>query len=499
MKKSLSIVSIILLVGLGTTFVYAQYDVPTNYSTIQAAINAAPASSTINVAAGTYTENITVSKSLTIIGAGAASTTITPSVSGVGITVAANAVTLKNFTVSGTTGSINNHGIWVNGFSGLTIQNVNATNNAGSGIALRNVSASIINVIAQDNKSHGLEIGNGSTGVQVSGGIFDNNGTAGVLTTGGGIMIYADAGQSTNSTSISGSVDVSSNTTAGIYLSCNATGHINSTNIGDGSNIIEGDNNGSSRTSGYGTGGAAVLLFGPCDHTTINKGFSNHSDTIRTAGLVILGTDASGSYSPTNTVVKNCNLTGFSSTSPAATMKVPDGSYICINDVDATDNNMIDAFTSGFDVEDVLVHKVDNSQLGLFKGPISNTVLFVTQNSGSIQRAIDIANAYPAITEIDVKDGTYAENVTVNKALIINGQGANTIIKPSTAVNVTIEGVTLENLHIYLNGPILWGVVAPTCSNNTFTFTVNAKVFLQGPYSSGSMSTNLRRHWQVFL
>ena len=44
MKKSLSIVSIILLVGLGTTFVYAQYDVPANYSTIQAAINAAPAS-----------------------------------------------------------------------------------------------------------------------------------------------------------------------------------------------------------------------------------------------------------------------------------------------------------------------------------------------------------------------------------------------------------------------------------------------------------------------
>lgn len=57
-------------------------NVPTpEYPTVQAAINAASAGDSINIAAGTYVENIVVDESVTIIGAGQGSTVIMPAVS----------------------------------------------------------------------------------------------------------------------------------------------------------------------------------------------------------------------------------------------------------------------------------------------------------------------------------------------------------------------------------------------------------------------------------
>jgi hypothetical protein len=158
---------------------------------------------------------------------------------------------------------------------------------------------------------------------------------------------------------------------------------------------------------------------------------------------------------------------------------------ICTNDVNATVGNTINGATVGFDVEDALYHKVDDSQLGLFRGP--GTELFVTQNSGSIQRAIDIANAPYPVTEVNVKDGTYAENVVVNKALVLNGQGANTIINPGsgTTIDVTVAGVTLSNLHIYLYGAFT-PFAGTAATNNTFTFRVLVKALLQGGYDAGT-------------
>jgi len=87
-RKILSILVVLALV-LGMSLVTA---VPamaqslvqigsTSYPTIQAAINAANSGDTINVAAGTYVEvgQIEISKNLSIVGAGAATTTIEPS------------------------------------------------------------------------------------------------------------------------------------------------------------------------------------------------------------------------------------------------------------------------------------------------------------------------------------------------------------------------------------------------------------------------------------
>ncbi len=52
-----------------------------NYSSIQAGVNASSSGGTVNAAAGTFTENVTIPTSLTLAGAGQASTTVIPAVS----------------------------------------------------------------------------------------------------------------------------------------------------------------------------------------------------------------------------------------------------------------------------------------------------------------------------------------------------------------------------------------------------------------------------------
>lgn len=119
------------------------------FTTISAAIAAAEANDTIQIAAGTYAENVVVSKSLTIVGLGepggvviqgtiAADNSIPEGTSlfewiktqtaytgsaGAGITVAANDVTIENLSIDGFL-----HGIALQTNSGLTVEDVDITN-----------------------------------------------------------------------------------------------------------------------------------------------------------------------------------------------------------------------------------------------------------------------------------------------------------------------------------------------------------------------------------
>lgn len=78
LKKS----TIILVLGIGlfilngTNIEAATLNVPADYATITLAIAAASNGDTIQVAAGTYSEDVTISKEVTIQGAGAGNTTI---------------------------------------------------------------------------------------------------------------------------------------------------------------------------------------------------------------------------------------------------------------------------------------------------------------------------------------------------------------------------------------------------------------------------------------
>ncbi|MBK8021938.1 MAG: hypothetical protein IPK19_11070 [Chloroflexi bacterium] len=74
------------------------------YQHIQAAVNCAESDDTLNIAAGTYAENVTIAKDLTLIGADAATTVVNGSGTGRVVTVdAAVSVELNDLTLTGGT------------------------------------------------------------------------------------------------------------------------------------------------------------------------------------------------------------------------------------------------------------------------------------------------------------------------------------------------------------------------------------------------------------
>jgi hypothetical protein len=103
-----------------------------NGGVIQNGIDFAAAGGTVEVAAGTYEEDVTINKSVTIIGAGTANTIVQPTVSAnPAFTVSANNVTLKDLKITHPT--ILTYGIRILGATtGLTIQDVDIANIGGA-------------------------------------------------------------------------------------------------------------------------------------------------------------------------------------------------------------------------------------------------------------------------------------------------------------------------------------------------------------------------------
>ena len=161
----------------------------TVYSTIQSAVNAASAGATITVDAGTYPEEVTISKSLTIKGAqagvdarqsrandsGANESIVTGSVSAgvesAGFYINANDVTIDGFTVQGE-------------------NNQNTQVSAGIIIAPNRAGTHILNNIVQNNVS-GLFLANNSStdAAVIQFNVFRNNNNDG---DNGGRGIYTD-------------------------------------------------------------------------------------------------------------------------------------------------------------------------------------------------------------------------------------------------------------------------------------------------------------------
>ena len=130
-----------------------------DYTTIQAAVNAASPGDTVFVYSGTYTENVNVNKRLTLQGEGADVVTVT-SIHGSSVFyVNVNWVNISGFRATG--GYV---GIYLNGANHCNISENNASNNIHNGIALGNSSNCVLtnNIANSNNGDAGIGIGESS-------------------------------------------------------------------------------------------------------------------------------------------------------------------------------------------------------------------------------------------------------------------------------------------------------------------------------------------------
>jgi len=156
---ALTIVLGLVMFGGGKSRAAAPCSVPSvAYPTIQSAVND-PSCAVINVLPGIYAENVTISRQLTLSGAGN-TTVIHPIVTGPGITLTAGGsssssrTVIENFEITGALGGGNTgSGISIQGGAGpigfITFDHVTSTANGGHGIAINN-SANMSDIVISD-------------------------------------------------------------------------------------------------------------------------------------------------------------------------------------------------------------------------------------------------------------------------------------------------------------------------------------------------------------
>lgn len=149
-------------------------DVPTDFSTIQAAINNANEGCTILVHEGIYKENVVVNKTISLLGENKEKTIIDGGNSGMTISILAGNVSVRNFTIRG--GGLNAYesGIFIGAFLGSVTDNIVVENNL-FGICL-NYSSNILmsgNVIKQ-NKGDGIVLYNSHNNTFIGNTITEN-------------------------------------------------------------------------------------------------------------------------------------------------------------------------------------------------------------------------------------------------------------------------------------------------------------------------------------
>ncbi|HEV7127899.1 MAG TPA: right-handed parallel beta-helix repeat-containing protein, partial [Ktedonobacterales bacterium] len=172
--------------------------VATPCKTIGQAITNAANGDTISVAAGTYSENLSLNKNLTITGAGIGSTVLQAPVptSGTGIAFASGASGLNAVTISGLTITGYQYGITmfngaVNGpLSNITFQNISTSANAKYGTYISLTNSQTIDHFKMDGvtaSSNGGTVGRGiwmetgvRTNITIENSTFANNGLVGI-------------------------------------------------------------------------------------------------------------------------------------------------------------------------------------------------------------------------------------------------------------------------------------------------------------------------------
>ena len=185
-KSFLKIISLILfsLFLFLPNIIAATINIPGDYSTIQAGIDAAVSGDTVIVGANTYHENVTLADGIILRSqSGATSTVIDADGSGSVVTMT-DSSTLDGFTVQNGAGTVylgayqTGGGIYSDGVDNVTVQNCIITNNSVSGSGL--VGALGGGMVAID-----------TTNLTISNCTFSNNSTTSTGGDGGGLTIAA--------------------------------------------------------------------------------------------------------------------------------------------------------------------------------------------------------------------------------------------------------------------------------------------------------------------
>ena len=463
----------------------------TYYGTIQSAIDAANASDVIEAAAGTYNENITVTKALTIKGANfgvscfdgsRVAESVINGIQGSGtstITVSSDNVTIDGFTITNALGSF---GISENGKNNLDFEH-NIITNIGNSTSGSGTSWGVY-----------LEAGNtaNSSSINVSNNCINN--------------IRGGA-----NTSLTGAAAKANNGSGGAILiaSSNATKDISGITIS--SNKID---NCTANTSDFANGGKGAygmnVSVGSAGPASVSSLVIQDNEITNLEGLWAHGIGLEG-RTPGAIVSNNMidNLVDHKSNTDAIGVQVEanDGAA----SVDIHENSLtnmaygiqnvtaltVNATCNWFGASDAatiatkingpvtytpfLNNGTDNStSIGFQPVPGSCTCpggmvtnVNTSETFCSIQAAIDAPNTVDGNT-IQVSAGTYAEDIVVNKELTILGPNANVdpcsgsrvteaIVVPATAAisageifhvaasNVTISGFTIDGDNPLLN------------------------------------------------
>ncbi|MFZ4586147.1 MAG: hypothetical protein ACOYNI_13065, partial [Acidimicrobiia bacterium] len=203
----------------------------------------------------------------------------------------------------------------------------------------------------------------------------------------------------------------------------------------------------------YSTGNVAIVdgvsLGATATGTAINVHWTGTGSNLGPCTLTMrngAGVAGTGAGVAMNGAKARVNFSGASPAQFAGSL----ASYITLLNAGATNPaTEVDATAVSFDsvaasaatvaqllaAEDKITHKQDNTALGLVR--VKAGELYVTTNSGSIQRGVDNATAADIV---NVGSGTYAEQLEIAKALVLRGPNAGKAGNdPTRSAEATIE------------------------------------------------------------
>jgi hypothetical protein len=446
----------------------------TVYNTIQAGINAATAGDILEIAPGTYAENVVVDRSITLRGSGdgadpAVDTILDGTTApgrGIFINTGITNVTIEDLRVVNY-GGANGTGIYANGQNNnFTVQNVTTNNNgpgsisASGGIYMNGPVNTVLidNVTAQNNWGRGIVIWNGlKTNITITNNDVRNNnccgielqdGTAsGVTMTGNTVVDNADSGMSAiGLTSGAGANLIANNTVTdngrfGIEIKLpNGTGLTS----GDGSIVVE--NNTVSLT------GTPTDLRDWAGIAVFRRGWVTGNNNVDIPTGVIVRNNSVSGYQQTNVgsssdgfgiVVEGTNMAVTSNTltnnDVGVQLQAGHLPYTANTNIDGDQSNLADQYFGRGNSPVGCAAVLNNTFSGNTTdtrnvGPVGGGTVINTNTAEtfcSIQSAIDAASSNDTI---EVSAGTYVEDLTIDKALTLNGPNAG--INPNTGARV---------------------------------------------------------------